>query len=1540
LPTRESVQILSPPLTNVLSLANERLTSLLSPSLIRSSTPASTYRPSSTPTYDDDQDEYEMVQTYGVANPHSHDNDNLPSADESRGLLSGQTNQAHLPKPDGKATMLSCVSNLCNTIIGSGMLTFPLAMASAGMLPGIITCVLSGGVAAFGLYLLSLCATQTPHRRASFHAISQLTFPRAAIFFDAAIAIKCFGVSISYLIIIKGLMPSVVSSLYHVLTPSTTNPPAWSLNGNNWITMFMLVLVPLCFLRHLHSLRHTSYIAMFSVGKSFSLMFCDHLLNFFIRMPEPGEIHLIKFTSNFISNFPVQVFAFTCAQNLFPIYNELKTNSQERMNIVIGSSIGTATITYEVIAVFGYLTFGSKVGPNIIAMYPSTTLFIAFGQLAIVVLVLFSYPLQVHPCRNCLDKVFHHGDPAAVPKSRDADGAEDEEVTAELEGDEHAHAEMSTLKHVVLTSAIIASGFTIAFLVDNLELVLSFVGATGSTTISFILPGLFYWKLSKGDLSRKRLNAGALALMIYGFCVFVFWKFLTKRFATVIHQQPSPDRQPSWSITTTTASPLPNHSTPISQMDVPKQDQERVDHISPSYENGNVARGTEDGSPQPTTTEPSTVPLTPTPPPPAAAATTVTTMVSSASTPSLSVQSILQQSQITQVQPQLPQQQVDQVDPQILEALKSKDRIFVLKLGETFEALIKESSPDRRLCDLIPPEPHTHPAIQIMRRPRSLASSVAGEEADLSDVEPSESSSTANNFTNSNVSTTKKHMTIEEREAAYKMARERIFMDFQEKPEKGKGKDGEMGVSASSSSLSLNGGGGGGGSTSASASSASAGGRSSFLGDTDDAVSSPATESEWSGPVANVGGGYQSRGEHHGNKREGGRRGGPGSTSASSSRSLRNERGFHGSGSGSSSRNSRAPSPSSSFAYPSLYEPPPTTGQIYDPNQQHHHQHPHQPTAAAAGMGYLGPANQYTAAYPYAGAPGQGHNPPFMAPTAYPYYSQPYHSYQVQHVPPHPPQGQQAHPGTGDHGSLPPPPPGSEPYSPQHQHPMNYGHPYVWGQPPPHPQAMQSPPLSHVPSVPHHHVHPTHPNHAPAHQQNHTSAHGMPPPPPPPPGPAPPPQQAPNPAGAYPGYPGYGYPAQPLSMNGFYPPPGPPHQVPVGVMSPGPTGAPQPGLPGQQMYVDPRTMNGHLPPQHTPSPGHHNPNNPQGGHNQRNGYPSPNGSVNGGRNNRNVSNGSGGGVGKNRSGPPPANAARAPWSFGPNVGGGATLQNGHGGGGGYGYNMGGGSDTNLGPRFTASHRRPSGNSSSGNSRTSSNFDDGSSIASTSTSSSSTSTNTLVSTASSQHPLPQRPDWAVGLKAQPSLAGNRHMSGSMSSSPMRSNSHNSTASSTSSNSSRHGSNHASPMPPVSMDFPPLTTGGPGGLGEKKVPTPGGAWGVPRNGILGLNGAHVDGERGPGKPGEIISPKIVRRPGGPQQPNGGQGYRPQQQQGMQNQNAQQGQFERTRDAASVIIEQVSGMTLEENEMDAAQVSTPVVASTSPAAAASLAAFASVS
>lgn len=199
-------------------------------------------------------------------------------------------------------------------------------------------------------------------------------------------------------------------------------------------------------------------------------------------------------------------------------------------------------------------------------------------------------------------------------------------------------------------------------------------------------------------------------------------------------------------------------------------------------------------------------------------------------------------------------------------------------------------SPTRRMSELVPAEESAQPAFQIMRRnvqgrgmrQNSEPGSATGDDADVSDAEPSEAGSVS---ARSNATgTSKRHLTIEEREAAYNEARSRIFMGFD-----GKEKEKDNG-STNSSSLSIN-------STSV--------GRSS-IGDVDDSVSSAATESEWSGPVT----------------RDKSRRGG----SAGSSRSLRGGAYKHASGSN-SSRHSRAASPS--FAYPTLYDP---AGNAFDPS--------------------------------------------------------------------------------------------------------------------------------------------------------------------------------------------------------------------------------------------------------------------------------------------------------------------------------------------------------------------------------------------------------------------------------------------------------------------------------------------------------------------------------------------------------------------------------------------------------------------------------
>lgn len=110
----------------------------------------------------------------------------------------------------------------------------PLAMSHMGMTLGIIVILFSGLAAGFGLYLQTRCARYVDRGTASFFALSQITYPSAAIVFDGAIAVKCFGVAVSYLIIIGDLMPQVISGLW----PSAGKVDYW-VDRHFWITAFM-----------------------------------------------------------------------------------------------------------------------------------------------------------------------------------------------------------------------------------------------------------------------------------------------------------------------------------------------------------------------------------------------------------------------------------------------------------------------------------------------------------------------------------------------------------------------------------------------------------------------------------------------------------------------------------------------------------------------------------------------------------------------------------------------------------------------------------------------------------------------------------------------------------------------------------------------------------------------------------------------------------------------------------------------------------------------------------------------------------------------------------------------------------------------------------------------------------------------------------------------------------------------------------------------------------------------------------------------------
>lgn len=196
----------------------------------------------------------------------------------------------------------------------------PAALSHFGIMLGTILIIWCGITSAFGLYLQARSARYLDRGSSSFFALSQLTYPNAAVGFDAAIAIKCFGVGVSYLIIIGQLMPQVIKGF-----DSRADEIPFLVDRQFWVTAFMLVIIPLSFLRKLDSLKYTSVIALVSIGYLIVLVVYHFAAD---SHPDRGAIRVITWGGpvGALKNLPVVIFAYTCHQNVcFPLEDAIET---------------------------------------------------------------------------------------------------------------------------------------------------------------------------------------------------------------------------------------------------------------------------------------------------------------------------------------------------------------------------------------------------------------------------------------------------------------------------------------------------------------------------------------------------------------------------------------------------------------------------------------------------------------------------------------------------------------------------------------------------------------------------------------------------------------------------------------------------------------------------------------------------------------------------------------------------------------------------------------------------------------------------------------------------------------------------------------------------------------------------------------------------------------------------------------------------------------------------------------------------------------
>jgi amino acid permease len=346
-----------------------------------------------------------------------------------------------------------------------------------GIIPSIILTCVSGLFAVVGLILYVLCADENG-RNTTLSELASIYMPYSKFLVDFSVFLKCFGVSLSYLIITRQLLPVVIKTVFG--NTILDNP-------KTLLIVFLAFTGPFCYFQKLDKLKYTSFCGVVAI---FFVVLAT--VYRYAKTEVPNNIIVLYFTTpniNYLSGFGKFVFSFTCHQNIFAIHSEMDDNSVPRMKKLIYFVAFSALILYIPFGLINYLLYGQMIKDNIIQNYPNDVLATIVRFLYVIVMGV-SYPLQVNPSRTYLIKMI---------------------------GIKFKEQEAKILSFIV-TTLIILMTYGIAISGMDLGLVYTIIGATASSFMCLIFPSLFYFHMD----TPKPTSLVVLSYLSFLFGVFVF----------------------------------------------------------------------------------------------------------------------------------------------------------------------------------------------------------------------------------------------------------------------------------------------------------------------------------------------------------------------------------------------------------------------------------------------------------------------------------------------------------------------------------------------------------------------------------------------------------------------------------------------------------------------------------------------------------------------------------------------------------------------------------------------------------------------------------------------------------------------------------------------------------------------------------------------------------------------------------------------------------------------------------------------------------